>query len=443
MKSKTILVVLLTLLVVLAGCTGGGGGPSAGDGNDGGADGQNGDGNGNGDGDGGDGGDGNAGSGQTWRAFEFEKTGKYTFDVFVEGDGSGTLVWDVQRVSGDEVTAHISYDVGDTSYESTVTGTTDIARQQLLGTPAGALLVTTMFTPGLWYGGRELAVGNGWSYQTGEGSGSFQVTERRNLGGMSCYATEMKIDGTLRHEGCFSPDHGLAPYSAWYDEEGKLQMEVKLRNYGPTEGPSSDVGDGDGDGASDEGTAEPTPEPGDDEPADDPGQFRWNALEFDRPATYTYEVFLEDEGEGTLVWDVRDVSGDRVTVHLDYDVGETQYQSTVTGTKESVRQQTMMTPAGALLMLTVYTPMAWYQGQDLTVGNEWTYAGQEGTMRFAVTGQDTYAGVQCFATEVTIDGETRHEACVSPDLGLTPYSAWYDEDGDLVMELRLVKYESG
>ena len=33
----------------------------------------------------------------------------------------------------------------------------------------------------------------------------------------------------------------------------------------------------------------------------------------------------------------------------------------------------------------------------LTVGNEWTYAGQEGTMRFAVTGQDTYAGVQCFA----------------------------------------------
>ncbi|MFW6376904.1 MAG: hypothetical protein ACOC0F_02915 [archaeon] len=149
----------------------------------------------------------------------------------MEDEGSGTLVWDVQRVSADQVTARIDYDVGGSSYESTITGTSDVARQQLLTTPAGALLVTTTFTPGLWYGGQELVVGNGWSYRTGEGSGSFQITEQRTVAGITCFATEMKIDGELRHEGCLSPDHGLAPYSAWYDDDGELLMEITLVDY--------------------------------------------------------------------------------------------------------------------------------------------------------------------------------------------------------------------
>jgi hypothetical protein len=435
MKGKTILVIVLALTVVLAGCTGGNG-PAA-DGNDdsNGGDGGPNEGNGNGNG------DDSAGTGDTWRLFEFDRTGKYTFDVFMEDEGSGTLVWDVQRVSGDQVTTHVTYDVGEVNYESTVTGTADVARGQLMTTPAGGLLTATMFTPGLWYGGRELAVGNGWSYQTGEGSGSFEVTEKRTVGGLTCYATEMKVDGTLRHEGCFSPDHGLAPYSAWYDEDGTLVTEMELVEYGPTAG-SSDDGD---DGADDrEGSDDVDDEVGDDEPDEgsvDDAADRWNALEFESPATYTYDVFLEDEGSGTLVWDVQQVSGDRVTVRIDYQVGDVSYQSTVTGTPETVRQQTMMTPAGVLLMLTMYTPMTWYADQDLTVGNEWSIATDDGTMRFEVTGTDTYAGVQCYATEVTIDGTTQHESCISPDLGLAPYSAWYDENGALQVKIELVNFE--
>lgn len=41
----------------------------------------------------------------------------------------------------------------------------------------------------------------------------------------------MTIDGDRRHEGCFSPDHGLAPYSAWYDENGGLQMKFEMVNF--------------------------------------------------------------------------------------------------------------------------------------------------------------------------------------------------------------------
>ena len=428
MRGKTILVVVLALTVVLAGCTGGdGNGPTATDVDNGGNGGSNG---------GGDGGD---GAGDTWRLFGFDQTGKYTYDVYMEGEGTGTLVWDVQQVSGDRVTTHVVYDVGDVQYESTVTGTADVAQSQLMTTPAGALLATTLFTPGLWYGGRELAVGNGWSYQTGEGSGSFEITETRTMAGIQCYATEMKIDGTLRHEGCFSPDHGLAPYSAWYDEDGTLVMELELRNYGPSEGPSTDGGDGDGgDGTATPTAEEPTPTP--EEPTEEPPQY-WDAFAFDRPATYTYDVFVEGEGTGTLVWDVQQVSGNQVTVRLDYRVGDVSYQSTVTGTPETVRQQTMMTPAGGLLVLTLYTPMGWYGSYDLAVGNEWSLTTEDGTAEFRVTGTGSYAGLQCYATEMKIDGTTQHEACLSPELGLAPYSAWYDEDGTLVMEIELVSYE--
>jgi hypothetical protein len=101
----------------------------------------------------------------------------------------------------------------------------------------------------------------------------------------------------------------------------------------------------------------------------------------------------------------------------------------------------MMTPAGGLLVLTLYTPMGWYGGYDLAVGNEWSITTEDGTAEFRVTGTGSYAGVQCYATEMTIDGTTQHEACLSPELGLAPYSAWYDEDGTLVMEIELVSYE--
>ena len=56
-------------------------------------------------------------------------------------------------------------------------------------------------------------------------------------------------------------------------------------------------------------------------------------------------------------------------------------------------------------------------------------------------GIETYAGVDCFASEMRVDGTVLYEGCFSPDLGLAPYTAYYNEDRSLSMEMVLVSYE--
>ncbi|MFD1645620.1 hypothetical protein [Haloarchaeobius litoreus] len=167
----------------------------------------------------------------------------------------------------------------------------------------------------------------------------------------------------------------------------------------------------------------------------------WNVLEFDQPATYTYDIYVEEEGSGTLVWDVQEVDGDTITIRTVYELGEERYESTVTGTKETVQSQLYANPAGILLLTTMFTPSAWYGGQELEVGSGWSYQTQEGSASFEVTGVQTYAGVDCFYSEMIVDGTTLHEGCFSPDLGLAPYTAYYNEDGSLSMSMELVSYE--
>lgn len=222
---------LVVLTVLLAGCVGGvnvdaDSTPTANPTTSGGSGGSGG--GGSGSGGGGSSGDLEPGS---WELLEFEEPATYTYDVFVEGDGEGQLIWDVQSVDGDTITVRTVYELGGERFESTVTGTRETVQSQLYTNPAGILLLTTMFTPSAWYAGQELAVGSGWSYQTGEGSASFEVTGVDTRAGVDCFASEMRVDGTVLYEGCFSPDLGLAPYTAYYNEDGSISMEMVLVSY--------------------------------------------------------------------------------------------------------------------------------------------------------------------------------------------------------------------
>ncbi|SER58249.1 hypothetical protein [Natrinema salaciae] len=190
--------------------------------------------------------------------------------------------------------------------------------------------------------------------------------------------------------------------------------------------PAADRGDGarDGDGNTDTADA------------------IWNPFEFDRPVTYTYEIYSTDDGSGTLVWDVTDVTDDGATVALQYDTAETQFETTVTGSKDDLQGQLLMTPAGPFIVATIFSPtMARYEGQTLTVGNEWSYSSPDGSMRFAITERDTIAGVDCYASVTEVDGSTVHEGCFSPELELAPYTVYYDDDGTRSVEMRLVSIE--
>jgi hypothetical protein len=255
MKARYVLVVVL--LVLTAGCLTGGVGDGAngsdgGDGSDGsdggdGADGgDGGDGSDGGDsGDGGDGSDGSdAGDGGTgdgsdggsdvageWEPFRFDQPARYEYEVYMDGEGNGTIVWDVTSVNDGEYTVEMVYEMNGERYETTATGTKDTVIQQFYTNPGGIVLVTTMYQPAVWYEGRDLSTGTKWSSSTPQGSASFAVTGPDTIGGVDCVASEMRINGSVFHEACFSPDLGLAPFAAYYGEDGTLEMSLTLVSF--------------------------------------------------------------------------------------------------------------------------------------------------------------------------------------------------------------------
>ena len=237
MKARFVLVV--AVLVLTAGClTGGGGGVPESDGSsgDGAGDGGSGDG-----GDGANGGDSSDGdaldssdggemSGE-WEPFAFDSPARYEYAVFMEGDGEGTIVWDVESIDDGEYTVTLVYEMGDERYETTATGTKDTVVQQFFTNPGGIVLVTTMSQPAVWYEGRDLSTGTKWSYSTPQGSASFAVTGTDTYASVDCWTSEMRINDSVFHEACFSPDLGLAPYAAYYGEDGTLEMSLTLVGY--------------------------------------------------------------------------------------------------------------------------------------------------------------------------------------------------------------------
>lgn len=167
----------------------------------------------------------------------------------------------------------------------------------------------------------------------------------------------------------------------------------------------------------------------------------WEPFAFDQPARYEYEVFMEGDGTGTIVWDVTSVSDGEYTVELVYEMAGERFETTATGTKDTVMQQFYANPGGIVLLTTMYQPAAYYQDRDLSTGTKWSYSTPDGSASFAVTGTDTVGGVACSTSEMRIDGGVVHEACFSPSLGLAPFAAYYDEDGGLEMSLTLVSFQ--
>ncbi|WP_227131313.1 hypothetical protein [Halorubellus salinus] len=232
MKARFVLVV--AVLVLTAGClTGGGGGAPETDGSsgDGASDGgDSNDGGDSSDGDAPDSSDGDAVSGE-WEPFAFDTPARYEYAVFMEGDGEGAIVWDVESVDDGEYTVTLVYEMGDERYETTATGTKDTVVQQFFTNPGGIVLVTTMSQPAVWYEGRDLSTGTKWSYSTPQGSASFAVTGTDTIARVDCWTSEMRINDSVFHEACFSPDLGLAPYAAYYGEDGTLEMSLTLVSY--------------------------------------------------------------------------------------------------------------------------------------------------------------------------------------------------------------------
>ncbi|PSP69218.1 hypothetical protein BRC80_11820 [Halobacteriales archaeon QH_9_66_26] len=187
------------------------------------------------------------------------------------------------------------------------------------------------------------------------------------------------------------------------------------------------------------------------------GTFRF--LAFEQPGTYTYDVTFAPtvrsqqgtaepvtrQGENQsaeYVIDVVQAAENQYEVQVSISMDGMDNQQTFTGTRTEVQQQMLGSQVGSLLVpLTTMT--GFYEGRTLQAGQSWSYSTEERTSTFEVTGSDSYAGVECSVTEASVNGTVVHEACVSPDRGLAPYAAYYDESGTLTFEMELTSYEAG
>lgn len=168
------------------------------------------------------------------------------------------------------------------------------------------------------------------------------------------------------------------------------------------------------------------------------------------PGYYEFDLAGMDKatGEqvtGRLVYDVEDAGDGELTVSVDYEFGSEQFQSTTTGPADEFAAQLFLNEA--------YAPIATLQGVSLmylfemgftdpTVGNYKQSTTDEGTQITEVTEKRTYAGLECFFVETTLDGEITQEGCIrGSEGGIAPYAATYTDEGELELRVELVELQ--
>ncbi|MFC4989033.1 hypothetical protein [Saliphagus infecundisoli] len=218
------------------------------------------------------------------------------------------------------------------------------------------------------------------------------------------------------------------------------------------DGASSDgAGDSDdaGDGSSGAGADDSDGDVGLDSMVGDGADGEWFNLS--APGHYAFDLAGMDEetGEqvtGRLVYDIEDAGNEEVTTSIDYEFGTEQYQSTTTGPADEVMGQLFLTQAHAPVLALQSASLLYYFEMGFTdpsVGNrkQTTVDGQ--TQVTEVVEERSYAGVDCYFVETTVDGELSQQSCLrGADGGIAPYVATYTEDGDLELEVELANYES-
>lgn len=184
---------------------------------------------------------------------------------------------------------------------------------------------------------------------------------------------------------------------------------------------------------------------------------------FDHPETYIYEIAMGQgnppsaEGQqvhGRLVADTQDVSERNVTLTTRYELDGETAERTVSGAQEDVAFEFMNVTqptdtSSAMRELQIHANLAATMGMSLYLAGYVTPfiedqslpSGDEETVRYEATGTDSYAGVECSVTKVSVNGTRSAESCVSTDLGLPAYVVLYDENGTADTWIELVEYE--
>jgi hypothetical protein len=166
--------------------------------------------------------------------FNLSKPGRYVFEIESAEEGVGTMVFETTEVTKGQATVSVEYDLGEESFESTVTGPVGEVKPQIATSPAYAYLIAIQLGgigAGALSGGEQLEVGNEFSQQSAEGSLHIEVTGTDSYAGVDCYVIETRVNETLSQELCIQQAFSSAPYIAIYDENGDLDQRIELVEY--------------------------------------------------------------------------------------------------------------------------------------------------------------------------------------------------------------------
>jgi len=160
---------------------------------------------------------------------------------------------------------------------------------------------------------------------------------------------------------------------------------------------------------------------------------------------YRYDVNAPDDfGVGTFEWEVLETSEESVTVRAKMDTDETKFEQTVTSPPEEVYGRFMATPAGALLFASVLSPgVAQLEGEELSVGDGWSYSGPDGSVSVRVERLESFGGLDCGTVVARQNGTAVWENCVSPDSALPGHTVFLNDEGSTEFEMTLVEYRPG
>lgn len=175
---------------------------------------------------------------------------------------------------------------------------------------------------------------------------------------------------------------------------------------------------------------------------DDPGSGAgvWEPYEFSEGEFYEYEVHEAGERLGTFSWEVLSASGGTVTVRSAGEIEGESFETTASGTPETVYTGLLGSPAGGYVILGLYAPFVGaFRGESLAVGEGWSYSDGANSVSYRVERTDRIAGRDVFVTVIREDGDPLWETWIDAELAFAAKTVVYDE-GEVETEVALTEY---
>jgi curli biogenesis system outer membrane secretion channel CsgG len=179
-----------------------------------------------------------------WAPYRFRGAEHFRYQVQQREDDQNTEGFyqlDLQPAGPGQARMTVQGQVGTSSFQTSVTmpvGEGGISGPQMMMTfmplaSSGPLFIA-LFNPAAWimFGGRQLAIGDGWQNSEGRRSMSVRVESQCTYGGQGGLMVVFRENEQVRQESCISPNVAL-PLRALLVERNGDRVEMILTEYRP------------------------------------------------------------------------------------------------------------------------------------------------------------------------------------------------------------------